>query len=207
VVLSGSDGSVLHRFPAAAGEEDLGRTVAGAGDVDGDGRSDVILGFPQDVFPTVSEPGPPPTSARVFSGRDGRELVRVAHPRRSEDFGRTVAACGDVDEDGHEDFLVADEGLNLTSGCVRLHSGLDGTVLREWKAATSDRHFGYSVTSADFDGDGTADVAIGVVSPWSPDLPGAVRVYSGKTGRELYGLTRARAEGPERGAAPETDDK
>jgi hypothetical protein len=191
VVYSGRTGDVLHRFEGAPDEDLLGRSVAGVGDVDADGFADIVLGFPQIFFRDDRDDDPPPSSARVYSGRHGVELVRVACSKRSSDFGRNVAPIGDVDADGCDDFVVTDDNTFWTWGWVRVHSGFDGTVLREWHATAGQEHFGYTVVaSADFDGDGIGDVAVGIVNPYNPSTPGIVRIFSSCTGDELYTLKR-----------------
>ena len=85
---------------------DFGTSVAGVGDVDADGYDDVVVGAPwHDV-------GANSGVVAVFSGApDGlRELPQVVTPQSGEPyywFGQGVAAAGDIDGDGHADFVTS----------------------------------------------------------------------------------------------------
>ena len=67
---SGKTGALLYTFTGDPGDK-LGYALADAGDVDGDGTTDIIVGAP----------GNGPGHARVYSGADGLEPFRSA-PRR-----------------------------------------------------------------------------------------------------------------------------
>src|SRR5262249_46201564 len=80
----------------------LGASVAGAGDVDGDGYADVIVGAP------VAD------TAFVFHG-SANGIVQNGNPTNADaqlesdqvgDFGRGVAGAGDVNGDGFADVIV-----------------------------------------------------------------------------------------------------
>ncbi len=82
--------SVLYTFDgnSAAG---LGFSVSGAGDVNGDGFDDVILGAPYD-----DNNGKNSGSACVFSGLDGSLLHRFDGDSAGDKFGISVSGAGDV---------------------------------------------------------------------------------------------------------------
>ena len=104
-----------------------------------------------------------------------------------------VTRAGDLNGDGVCDILLATPGGNLGRwGYVTAFSGSDGVFLRRWRAERGDTRFGQSVASlGDVDGDGVADIAIGVSSPYMPGTPGEVRVFSGSSGKELYRIDQA----------------
>src|SRR6188474_2290777 len=70
-----------------------GEALSPAGDVDGDGHPDLLIGAP---FKSLIE---------VRSGFDGRTLLHVEHsgPVSGSGFGRSVAGGGDADGDGTPD--------------------------------------------------------------------------------------------------------
>ena len=182
-----------------------GESVASAGDVNGDGYSDVLVGA-RDV-----------TNGQAREGRAylylGSPLGLATSPAwtaegdlASAHFGASVASAGDVDRDGYSDVVIGafgyDDGVTI-GGRVSLYlgsaSGLaaapswtsGGFLAGEW--------FGYSVaTAGDFNGDGYSDVVVG--SPFFQNT-GRVTLYLGTaagtltfrsyagTFGELYGLS------------------
>ena len=79
--------------------DELGSSVRSAGDVDNDGYPDIIAGAIQ-----VAAGGT--GYARVFAGIDGRQLFTVNGSGGGDAFGFAVSGAGDVDKDGHADFIV-----------------------------------------------------------------------------------------------------
>jgi hypothetical protein len=156
---------------------DFGSDVDAAGDVDGDGVPDLIVGSLRRT-----------PSATVFSGSTGRALWSYA-PATVNSIGTAVSRFCDVDGDGYDDFLVGDGSYTAHGkrelGVVRLYAGGKtlhiGTKLAELVGDTAFDHFGMEVVRApDLDGDGVPEIAIG--APARADegtSPGYVRLFSG----------------------------
>jgi hypothetical protein len=91
-------------FTGEAAYDDFGAAVAGAGDLNGDGYGDVVVGAWGN-----DDAGPNAGSAYVFFGGPGADeipdliLFGIASP---ENFGKTVARAGDLNGDGWDDLLV-----------------------------------------------------------------------------------------------------
>ena len=178
-VLSGVDGSVLYTFEGDPTIDFFGRAVSGAGDVNGDGFADLIVGIPLN------------NSVRVFSGVDGSVLYNFFGDSIGDLFGRTVSGAGDVNDDGFDDLIVGisrDDNNGENSGSARVFSGADGSVLYSFDGDSAGDQFGRPVSGAgDVNGDGYADFIVGAVSddnngPGS----GSARVFSGIDGSLLY---------------------
>ena len=193
-VLSGFDGSVLYNFDTNSPFNFLGFSVSGAGDVNGDGFADLIVGDPDGGF---SNPG----SATVYSGADGSVLhiflgdsgpvFGVNGDDFGDNFGSSVSGAGDVNGDGFDDLIVGAPAVNfngMDSGNARVLSGVDGSVLYDFFGDSAGDVFGVSVSGAgDVNGDGFADLIVGASADDNNGAnSGSVRVLSGSDGSVLY---------------------
>jgi hypothetical protein len=174
-VLSGLDGTLLWSAFAANDEDVFGFSLAAAGDVNGDDRTDLLVGANQS---TNLDPG----YAVVLSGLDGSVLRTFLGDAPGDRFGSSVAGGGDINGDGTPDFLVGapDSGGGSTHfGLIRAWSGSDGSVIR------TTRFFGRLGTAVavlgDVDGDDAADYVAGAPG-WNG---GSAYLFSGRTGKLL----------------------
>jgi hypothetical protein len=199
-VFSGMTGSLLHTLVSPNEEEfgNFGYAVSGAGDVNGDGHPDLVVGAHRE------NPGASPTDAgraHVFCGQTATVLHTLASPNEEADglFGSSVSGAGDVNNDGCDDVVVGaryeDPGASpADAGRVYVYDGQTGDLLHALASPHEQSHglFGCSVASAgDVDNDGCADVIAGASreDPGSgPPEAGQVYVFSGATGDTLYTL-------------------
>ncbi len=184
-IYSGADGTLLYRKDGTDSLDWLGYSVAGAGDVNGDGYSDFIIGAQWADPGGLSGAG----SAFVYSGADGTLLYKKDGANSLDWLGRSVAGAGDVNGDGRADFIIsaelADPGGLTNAGSIFVYSGADGTLLFQKNGATAGGQLGRSVAGAgDVNGDGKADFIIG--APRADALNGSAFVYSGLDGSLLY---------------------
>ena len=185
LVLAGSDGSVLHDLHGDAAHDAFGYSVSGAGDLDGDGLSDVLVGV---RYCSVVAPGA--GMARVHSGADGSVLLKVLGESAGDELGTAVAGVGDVDGDAVPDLATgawADDENGISSGSASVWSGASGTRLWIVHGDVATDELGWSVAAAgDVNGDGRADVLVGLPGADVPGVAtGGVRVYSGSCGTAM----------------------
>ena len=137
-VVSGKTDVLLFSATGTLAGERFGASLAAAGDVNGDGRADVIVGAPGTQQMTGY--------ARVFSGVDGTVIRTLAGTHAGGRFGAAVAGAGDSDGDGKADLLVGEPqyGATLGNGLVQILSGATGAMLSQAIGASGD-HMGSAV--------------------------------------------------------------
>lgn len=86
-VFSGVSGEILHTFSEGTGEDQFGRRVAGAGDLDGDGFDDVVIGAPAHCS-TENGNG----RIYVYSGKTSELLHTLEGEAIGDGFGGSVCA-------------------------------------------------------------------------------------------------------------------
>ena len=160
-------------------EARLGYSVAGAGDVNGDGYDDVIVGAPRYDAGEAYEGAAflfLGSESGIADGGPGSAQARLESNQTDSEFGSSVAGAGDVNGDGYDDVIVgagsydageADEGAAF----VFLGSAQGSrTATRIPQRPGSKRtrrvpSLGWSVAGAgDVNGDGFADVIVGALS-------------------------------------------
>ena len=184
-VYSGADGSLLYVFSGDDPGDELGAYVNEAGDVNADGRGDVIVGI---HFADPS--GPYSGAARVYSGADGTILHTFVGDAPYDFFGQSVCGPGDVNLDGFDDLLVGareSEAADPGPGYARLYSGFDGSALLTVSGEDDFDWFGKFVGApGDVDLDGYPDLLVGAKGDDDGgNEAGSARVYSGFDGRVL----------------------
>jgi hypothetical protein len=150
------------------GNAQFGFSVASAGDVNGDGFSDVIVG-------AYLFDNPEPNEGRAFvyhgsaSGLSTTPNWTAESNQAGAEFGFSVASAGDVNGDGYSDVIVGayqfDNGETDEGRAFVYHGSASGlSTTPNWTAESNQANaqFGNSVASAgDVNGDGYSDVIVG----------------------------------------------
>ncbi|MCI0406397.1 MAG: T9SS type A sorting domain-containing protein [candidate division Zixibacteria bacterium] len=191
-VYSGADSSLLYRKDGGSVSEFFGLSVSGAGDVNGDGWTDFIVGAPY-ADPDAADHSVNSGAAYVYSGLDGSTLFTVTSGAADDYLGFSVSGAGDVNGDGRDDFMVGapntDAAGQPDAGWAGIYSGASGFLLHSLRGDSAGDLFGRSVAGlGDVDGDGRDDVMAGAIGANRNgfDYAGSAYVISGADGLALF---------------------
>lgn len=160
----------------SAADDDFSR-VAGAGDINGDGFADIIVGAPFN-----DQAGANAGVARIYFGSPGMDNVAdvtLLGAAAGDNFGTSVAGAGDVNGDGYADVIVGATAAGGTGRAYLFFGGpaMDAVADLTLSAAAAGDNYGNSVAGAgDLNRDGFADLIVG--APFNDTFgPDAGRVY------------------------------
>jgi hypothetical protein len=201
----GTDGFTI---TGLAGSPLTGADVAGPGDVDSDGKADVLIGAPDETSGTGA--------AYVVHGKATTDAVSLATPgaawhllgaMEGDAAGTSVAAPGDIDGDGRPDLLIgapgADPQSRTDAGAAYVvfgRAGTEGTSLGSLGAGgyvvegpADGAAIGPVAGGGDFAGDAVRDLLIGQPSAGSGAAvgTGAVWIVPGHKGSDKVDLAAA----------------
>jgi hypothetical protein len=210
------DGKNGVRIEGVSNADHSGTSVSGAGDVNGDGYADLLIGAPGGprggAYLIFGSPMGLGTGATFdLSSLDGASGVQITGTSLGYETGHSVSGSGDVNGDGFSDLLLgtprADPGGREDAGetYVVFGSGsgigsagmldlslLDGTNGASIEGIETDDSSGYSVSGAgDVDGDGVQDLILGAPPAeriWTTSVGDAYLVYGSATGIGTGGL-------------------
>jgi hypothetical protein len=170
---SGASSTADVMITGEASSSRFGQSVSDAGDVDNDGKDDIIIG---------SSGAPNGGRAYIFEGRsswsstydaDDADIILTAERNEvnNKAFGESVSSAGDYNNDNYDDVIVGNryEDTFGTGGAEtgRAHiyyggSSMDNKVDVSMTGEAANDYFGQWVSNAgDYDNDGFDDVVVG----------------------------------------------
>ena len=200
--LAASDGFIIQGDSFG---DQAGRSVSGAGDINGDGIDDLIVGAPfANDGSTLEISTLPPGEAYVIYGKAGttRGTIDVTGLDASDGFvilsdiledrvGLSVSGAGDINGDGIADLIIGADGfaggpqagdayvIYGKAGMTRAAIDLTGIAASDGfliKSSDDDAAAGHSVSAAgDVNGDGIDDLIVG--APYSLNGGSAYVIY------------------------------
>jgi hypothetical protein len=154
-------------------EDGYGSTLDGVGDLDGDGVEDYIFGSLQTTSGSVH------VNLGSASRLDAESELLIEGGSDSANFGAAMSGAGDIDADGHGDFIVGSPGFGGDAGRALVYFGSPDIVDLEpavLEAPEGCVRFGQAVVGAgDVNGDGYPDFVVSC----DEDSRGVIRVYLG----------------------------
>jgi len=165
-------------FTGAANSDWLGFSVAPAGDVNGDGYADVIVGA---LYASTNN-----GQAYIYYGgasMNNTADVTFTGAADNDSFGFSVAPAGDVNGDGYNDVIVGAKDASSTNGQAYIYYGgasMNNTADVTFTGVAAADDFGIDVASAgDVNGDGYNDVIVGAYLAGVGDIGEAYIYYGG----------------------------
>jgi hypothetical protein len=184
---SGNPTTATARLEANQAAAEMGNSVAGAGDVNGDGYADVIVGALRYESGAQSNEGAAfifhGSASGIANGNPTTATTQLEANQNSASFGFSVAGAGDVDGDGYADVLVGAPAYDVNAvsnagiaclfrgGATGVADGTPATAAMCIAPTQQTGQMGFSVAGAgDLNGDGYADMAAGATLYDDPEL-------------------------------------
>jgi PKD repeat protein len=160
----------------------VGTSLACVGDINGDGRDDIVIGAPKNTA-VDGDVGHAYVYGYVWNEAQQQDewtmLWDKAGSQAAELFGTVVSGAGDVNGDQVPDFMAVSTHYGYDQGIVFVFSGADGEPIWTYYGSGSGIHFGRSLSAlGDVNGDTYDDFLIAE--------QGYVFCYSGQTGEVLH---------------------
>ena len=197
---SGAGGGILWTQVGTKAGMRHGSVVAGAGDVNGDGRGDLLVGAPD--YDGAILTGADLGRVVLYSGNNGLALLTILGTTAGDRLGAALAGLPDLTGDGRPEFAIGVPGREIGSplsivnaGSCQVYSGASLALLFGVDGSGGDEACGSAVCAlGDSDGDGVQEFAVGRPG-WSAGR-GRVTVHAGGAGKLIHTL-----DGPQHSSA------
>lgn len=182
-----------YTFTGEAADDAFGWSVSSAGDFDGDGYDDIVIGaWRSDAG------GPQSGKVYVYSGQSGATLFEITGEQPGNELGGATSgvSSGDFNGDGYDDIIMGARfysGVGSNSGRAYVFLGGPGPYPVSTGASSADMiisgeatgdRLGFSTSNAgDVNGDSYDDFIIGATQDYSGGTAvGRAYVFFGRTG-------------------------
>ena len=154
----------------------FGSHLAAAGDVNGDGRGDLLVGSLQGAWVVFGRPGFTSLDVRTMAADRGFEITGML---AFETGPQNLAGVGDVNGDGFGDVAVGSPSANSGDGEVAVILGRASPTDIDVSAIPAGRGFtieatppdtGWSIAGGDINADGRSDVAVASRGGWDSNV-------------------------------------
>ncbi len=184
-VYSGQTGALIYEKVGQQTNGRLGISLDGAGDFDGDGLDDLLVGSHHE-------------GAYLLSGAGGAVLRHWTAVETNDFFGASVRSVEDLTGDSIRDVMIGalQPSIFITSGkgYVKVLNAMSGAELHSFSGLAVNDQFGASIDLAgDYNGDGILDFLAGA-DQGSSTLQGYVQVLSGLDGALLASFTSSSSD-------------
>ncbi len=200
MIYSGKDGKLIDCYTGIGTGFRLGHSVAGLGDLNGDGFPDFAIGTPFASLNGKENVGVIMIEVSKNSPVD-RSPITVYGEAAGDKFGSSITSIGDIDRDGVPDIAIGSPGVkvpgSVNTGRVYIISGRNGSILYRIDGQQPGLQFGFSITRLDdINGDNVPDLAVGAPRVPGPSTSGSGRAYvfSGQDGSLIYELSSVISE-------------
>lgn len=162
----------------------FGRTVTNVGDFNNDGRDDLAVGLP--LANLENDDRGNEGALRLYLGGDDILSVSltIENDQEEEQFAWSIAALGDFNDDGFDDFAVGAPGtevINEYPGRVFVFFGSETPDLEPdlvLEGETKGDRFGFSLAGeGDVNNDGIPDLLVGAKFAGPEETPGPGKAY------------------------------
>lgn len=166
VIIYGSKNNwaVIKQIDSEVINDNFGTSIDNAGDQDGDGKDDIIIGDPGVIGIGRTHSPASNGKAYLYKSSDNWTTPQIFTGKNGEELGWSVKSIKDQDGDGKKDFLIGAPNIDTSgltdNGGVYLYSS-KGNILHEFRGSSIGNSYTYeAVAIGDQDGDEKDDVLV-----------------------------------------------